>query len=61
MPADHRTHNAWLGDQVKHVDKNPVKHEDLNPVLKEFGDMIYKSPKLRMLSTAMFEEIPNRG
>lgn len=58
MPTDHRIHNKWLGEQVEHVDNNP---KELNPVLKEFGDMIKSSSKLRMLATAMFEEIPNRG
>ena len=58
MPADHRIHNKWLGQQVEHVDKNP---KDLNPVLKEFADMVKSSSKLRMLSEAMFEEIPHRG
>lgn len=58
MPADHRIHNNWLSEQVKHVDNNP---QELNPVLKEFGDMVKSSTKLRMLATAMFEEIPNRG
>jgi hypothetical protein len=58
MPADQRTHNNWLGEQVKHVDKNPEK---LNPVLEEFGNFIKGNAKLRMLATAMFEEIPNRG
>ena len=58
MPVDQRIHHNWLKEQVKHVDKNP---KELHPALKEFEALVKGSPKLRMLSQAMFEEIPHRG
>lgn len=47
-----------MKQQVQHVDKNP---QELNPSLKEFDALVKGNPKLRMLSEAMFEEIPHRG
>ena len=57
LPADHRTHNAWLKQQAEHVDKHP---QELNPALKEFEQLVKSNPKLRMLSEAMFQEIPHK-
>lgn len=57
LPADHRTHNAWLKQQADHVDKHP---QELNPALKEFEQLVKSNPKLRMLSDAMFQEIPHK-
>lgn len=57
MPADHRIHKQWLGEQVDHVDNNPQK---LNPTLKELQSLVDSSPRLRMLATSMYQEVPNK-
>lgn len=57
MPADHRIHKEWLGKQIEHVDKNPQK---LNSTLQELRATVNASPRLRMLTTSMYQEIPNK-
>lgn len=57
MPADHRIHKQWLNKQIDHVDKHP---RELNSTLKELRDVVDKSPRLRMLTVSMYEEIPNK-
>lgn len=55
MPADSRVHKEWLNKQVEHVDKNP---KELIPVLQEFKTFIETNPRIRMLFTQMWEEVP---
>lgn len=57
MPSDSRVHKEWLQKQVDHVDKNP---KGLVPVLQEFKDFIESNPRIRMLFTQMWDEIPNK-
>lgn len=58
MPSDRRVHKEWLRKQVEHVDKNP---KGLVPVLQEFKDFIESTPRIRMLFTQMWDEIPNKA
>lgn len=51
-------HKEWLQKQVDHVDKNP---KGLVPVLQEFKDFIESNPRIRMLFTQMWDEIPNKA
>ncbi|KAJ3191868.1 hypothetical protein HK101_007334 [Irineochytrium annulatum] len=55
MPADHRLHREWLGQQIAHVEKNP---KEFSPVIEEFEQLIEKIPRIYMYFTAMFDEIP---
>lgn len=57
MPSDRRVHREWLKKQVDHVDNNP---KGLVPVLQEFKDFIETNPRIRMLFTQMWDEIPNK-
>jgi len=57
MPADHRIHKQWLGEQVEHVKQNPQK---LNPVLQEFKELIEGNARIYMYFTAMFDEVPQK-
>ncbi|KAF3763179.1 hypothetical protein M406DRAFT_347025 [Cryphonectria parasitica EP155] len=57
LPTDTRIHKAWLKKQVDHVDNNP---KTLIPVLQEFKDFIETNPRIRMLFTQMWEEVPNK-
>ncbi|EME78332.1 uncharacterized protein MYCFIDRAFT_64312 [Pseudocercospora fijiensis CIRAD86] len=55
LPADHRIHQEWLGNQVEHVKHNK---KPLIPVLQEFKDFIEGNTRVYMLFVAMFEEVP---
>lgn len=55
LPADSRVHKEWLNKQVEHVDKNP---KELIPVLQEFKTFIETNPRIRMLFTQMWDEVP---
>lgn len=55
LPADHRTHKAWLGHQVEQAHKNK---KPLVPVLQEFQDFIEGDARIYMAFTAMFDEVP---
>lgn len=55
LPADSRVHKEWLKKQAEHVDKNP---KDLIPVLQEFKAFIETNPRIRMLFTQMWDEVP---
>lgn len=57
LPSDRRVHKEWLKKQVEHVDKHP---KGLVPVLQEFKDLIESNPRIRMLFTQMWTEIPNK-
>lgn len=57
MPADHRIHKKWLGDQVEHVDKHP---QQLNQTLRELEATVNASSRLRMLATSMYDEVPSK-
>nr|OQO24857.1 hypothetical protein B0A51_07855 [Rachicladosporium sp. CCFEE 5018] len=57
LPADNRIHRAWLGRQIDHTANDP---KELVPVLKEFQQFIEGNPRVRMLFTAMFDEVPQR-
>lgn len=57
LPSDQRIHQKWLQQQVDHVDKNP---QGLIPVLKEFKDFIESNPRIRMLFTQMWDEVPTK-
>lgn len=50
-------HKEWLKKQADHVDKNP---KGLIPVLQEFRDFIESNPRIRMLFTQMWDEIPSK-
>lgn len=58
MPPDHRTHKAWLGEQIEHAHK---QKKPLIPVLQEFKEMIESNPRFHMYFTAMFQEVPTRS
>lgn len=51
-------HREWLKQKVKHVDENP---KDLVPVLREFKDFIESNPRIRMLFTQMWDEVPTKA
>lgn len=57
LPADSRVHKEWLNKQVEHVDQNP---KELIPVLQEFRTFIETNPRIRMLFTQMWDEIPQK-
>lgn len=57
VPVDSRVQKEWLQKQVEHVDNNP---KELVPVLKEFKDFIETTPRMRMLFTQMWTEVPNK-
>jgi phosphatidylserine decarboxylase len=55
MPADHKLHKEWLGQQVEHARKSS---KPLAPVLQEFKDLIETNSRIYMYFTAMFDEVP---
>lgn len=57
MPADHKLHKEWLGQQVEHARKNP---KPLAPVLQEFKDLIESNPRFYMYFTSMFDQVPSK-
>ena len=57
MPADHKLHKEWLGQQVEHAKKNS---KPLAPVLQEFKELIESNPRIYMYFTSMFDEVPQK-
>ncbi|ROV87405.1 hypothetical protein VSDG_09677 [Cytospora chrysosperma] len=57
FPTDSRVQRQWLQKQADHVDDNP---KELIPVLKEFKDFIENTPRMRMLFTQMWTEVPTK-
>ena len=55
LPADHRTHKAWLGQQIDDAKNNK---KPLIPVIQEFQEFIESDPRRYMYFTAMFDEVP---
>jgi phosphatidylserine decarboxylase len=55
LPADHRIHKKWVGQQIDHVEKHP---QQLVPELQEFKQLIEGNARIYMLANSMFEEIP---
>jgi len=55
LPADHRIHHEWLGNQVEHAKNNK---KELIPVLQEFKEFIEGNTRIYMLFTQMFQEVP---
>ncbi|KAA8649378.1 phosphatidylserine decarboxylase family protein [Aspergillus tanneri] len=56
MLQDVQSHKRWLSNIIEDVDRNPRL---LHPVMKEFQEFIETNPRIYMLFSAMFQEIPN--
>ena len=57
MPADHATHQEWLGGVIDKVDNS---NKSLHPVLQEFKELIESNTRVYMLLTGMFREVPHK-
>jgi phosphatidylserine decarboxylase len=57
LPPDHRIHQQWLQDTIKHVDQNP---KELHPLLAEFKEMVENDTRLYLLFNSMFDQIPQK-
>ncbi|ATY64523.1 phosphatidylserine decarboxylase family [Cordyceps militaris] len=55
-----KTSTTWLRDFVEDVDKRVIE-QPLRPVVRDLKILIESSADIRMLASAMFDEIPNKS
>ncbi|KAI1382912.1 Phophatidylserine decarboxylase-domain-containing protein [Hypoxylon trugodes] len=59
LPPDSDVLLHWVRRLVKEVDRR-AGHKEFSPVVKDLRTLIESTPRLRMLASAMFDEVPDK-